>query len=572
MWVRLVAGMLVFLTALSTRAEFASARVDLGLLTCEVGKGFALIVSKPRDLHCVFHRKNGQTEAYAGKLREAGLTIGASGHGFISWEVLSQSAATRPGALAGKYAGVEIGATAGVGVQGRLLVSERDQSLILQPLGHRGEYGFNIALGIASIELHPLFRAGASSARVRVPAVGHREENIPRAQQEPHYGCGSYTHLQRGQTLSGLARACGVTLEALLDANPQISNVRQLSVGTLVHVPSHVSHRADSPCGDRAILQESESLDDVAWRCGITLHALLMENPTLRDMAMVEPGLVLHIPQRAAPAARHPVPYARTERDFVTHESAGSAPGHAVSRQSTLDRVARVCLRAVARETGEPNVALLREEHSEANSEVVVGVGARLAPWRCLVSNSGIVADISFIGSDGDGVQDVTDSSPAVPAKDDQLTAAAVRACLAAVAKETQERDVTVLSSEYSEANSLVMVGVGAKRAPWRCLSSNDGIVAEVSFTGDDGDGVAGETGAAAPASGDASTAVATRACLAAVAKQTGESDVAVLSTEYSEANSLVMVGIGAQRAPWRCLSSNEGVVAEITSMTNEGE
>jgi len=38
--------------------------------------------------------------------------------------------------------------------------------------------------------------------------------------------------------------------------------------------------------------------------------------------------------------------------------------------------------------------------------------------------------------------------------------------------------------------------------------------------------------------------------CLKAVSEKTGESDVAVLSSEYSEANSLVMVGVGPQRAP----------------------
>lgn len=37
------------------------------------------------------------------------------------------------------------------------------------------------------------------------------------------------------------------------------------------------------------------------------------------------------------------------------------------------------------------------------------------------------------------------------------------------------------------QANSRVTVGVGAQRAPRRCLGSNDGIVAEVTFTGDDG-------------------------------------------------------------------------------------
>lgn len=58
-------------------------------------------------------------------------------------------------------------------------------------------------------------------------------------------------------------------------------------------------------------------------------------------------------------------------------------------------------------------------------------------------------------------------------------------------------------------------------------------------------------------------------ACLTAVAQQTGNS-VVVLSSEFSEANTLVMVGVGPQRAPWRCLVSN-AVVAEVMSTVDEG-
>lgn len=59
------------------------------------------------------------------------------------------------------------------------------------------------------------------------------------------------------------------------------------------------------------------------------------------------------------------------------------------------------------------------------------------------------------------------------------------------------------------------------------------------------------------------------QACLSAVARETGNS-VSVMSSEFSQANTIVMVGVGAQRAPWKCLVSG-GKVAEVTSMTNEG-
>ena len=60
-----------------------------------------------------------------------------------------------------------------------------------------------------------------------------------------------------------------------------------------------------------------------------------------------------------------------------------------------------------------------------------------------------------------------------------------------------------------------------------------------------------------------------TGACLAAVAATTNNS-VTVLSSEFSEANTMIMIGVGPDRAPWRCLVSR-GRVAEVMSMTNEG-
>lgn len=61
------------------------------------------------------------------------------------------------------------------------------------------------------------------------------------------------------------------------------------------------------------------------------------------------------------------------------------------------------------------------------------------------------------------------------------------QACLAAVSRESNNGDVTVLSSEFSQANTVVMIGVGEQRAPWRCLVSNAGHVEEVSFAGSEG-------------------------------------------------------------------------------------
>ena len=86
------------------------------------------------------------------------------------------------------------------------------------------------------------------------------------------------------------------------------------------------------------------------------------------------------------------------------------------------------------------------------------------------------------------------------------------------------------------------------------------------------------DTGTASSGSGLAPAASALRtgspadegACERAVSFQTNNGDAITLSSTFSEANTVVIVGVGPERARWRCLVSN-GVVAEVMSLTNEG-
>jgi hypothetical protein len=61
------------------------------------------------------------------------------------------------------------------------------------------------------------------------------------------------------------------------------------------------------------------------------------------------------------------------------------------------------------------------------------------------------------------------------------------------------------------------------------------------------------------------------QACLQAVSIKTNNGDVVLLTgTETSEANNIVYIGVGPNRARWRCLVKN-GRVSEVMSLTNEG-
>ena len=52
---------------------------------------------------------------------------------------------------------------------------------------------------------------------------------------------------------------------------------------------------------------------------------------------------------------------------------------------------------------------------------------------------------------------------------------AAEQACLRAVTTETNNLDVVLLSSSFSQAGTEVMVGVGPQRAPSQCIAYGDG-------------------------------------------------------------------------------------------------
>lgn len=73
------------------------------------------------------------------------------------------------------------------------------------------------------------------------------------------------------------------------------------------------------------------------------------------------------------------------------------------------------------------------------------------------------------------------------------------------------------------------------------------------------------------PPAGNAPEEAGRQACLRDVQSTTGNYDAVVLSSSFSEAGTEVIVGVGPQRARWRCIAYRDGTTAGITSMTDEG-
>ena len=64
---------------------------------------------------------------------------------------------------------------------------------------------------------------------------------------------------------------------------------------------------------------------------------------------------------------------------------------------------------------------------------------------------------------------------------------------------------------------------------------------------------------------------VAEQACLRDVSRTTNNRDVVLLSSSFSQAGTEVIVGVGSQRARWRCIGYSNGTTTGITSLTDEG-
>ena len=99
--------------------------------------------------------------------------------------------------------------------------------------------------------------------------------------------------VQRGDTLSDIAREHGVTLAQLLRANPQIRDSNHIAVGQQIRLP-----QADVAPGKDYTVKAGDSLWDIAQRNGISVQELEAANPQLKAdrFERIFPGDVLRIP------------------------------------------------------------------------------------------------------------------------------------------------------------------------------------------------------------------------------------------------------------------------------------
>lgn len=148
---------LAALAATALAGAFAPAAqaqvVQAGVLTCEVAPGVGLVLGSRKEVTCSYQNPAGDLEVYDGAITRIGVDIGVTEGGQIVWNVFAPSGRTVAGALAGDYGGAGAQATVGAGIGANALVGGFGRSVTLQPLSVSTQSGFNVAAGVAGLNL-----------------------------------------------------------------------------------------------------------------------------------------------------------------------------------------------------------------------------------------------------------------------------------------------------------------------------------------------------------------------------------------------------------------------------------
>ncbi|MFD3260688.1 LysM peptidoglycan-binding domain-containing protein [Paenibacillus lentus] len=111
--------------------------------------------------------------------------------------------------------------------------------------------------------------------------------------------------VKKGDTLFDLSKKYNVPLQKLIEANPQISNPDELSVGMKVKIPATAV-----PVEEGIIYKHTVKQGDSLWKLakawGLPLQTLVNANPQLSDPNVLKVGEVIHIPGPASSGSNNP--------------------------------------------------------------------------------------------------------------------------------------------------------------------------------------------------------------------------------------------------------------------------
>jgi len=129
----------------------------------------------------------------------------------------------------------------------------------------------------------------------------------------PSNSGGSYT-VHSGDTMSGIAARNGVSLSALMAANPQVHNADLIYPGQTLHLPG--SGGSSAGRSHDYTVHSGDSLSAIAARNGVSLDSLLSANPQVHNPNLIYAGQTIHIPGGSGGGSPPP---ASTTHNYTVH-------------------------------------------------------------------------------------------------------------------------------------------------------------------------------------------------------------------------------------------------------------
>jgi LysM repeat protein len=118
--------------------------------------------------------------------------------------------------------------------------------------------------------------------------------------------CPGQTTVRDGDTLVAIAARCGVTVPALLAANPRVRADEDLVIGRSIEVPppGGPQPRPQQVCGEFYTIRSGDTLAGIALKCGLTVPLLVAVNGPLPSLLSVNVGGRIRIPDVPRSAVR----------------------------------------------------------------------------------------------------------------------------------------------------------------------------------------------------------------------------------------------------------------------------
>ncbi|NLM40639.1 MAG: LysM peptidoglycan-binding domain-containing protein [Firmicutes bacterium] len=135
--------------------------------------------------------------------------------------------------------------------------------------------------------------------KVPAPEVEEVAEVQAEAQQAVVCPPGTFRYtVQPGDSMFLIARRFGVSLDALIAANPQIQNPALIFPGQIVCVPTSPAPPPPvcPPGTFRYTVRPGDSMFLIAQRFGVSLNALIAANPQISNPSLIFPGQVICVP------------------------------------------------------------------------------------------------------------------------------------------------------------------------------------------------------------------------------------------------------------------------------------